>query len=259
MKKTMFMGLAVALAMALSFGMAFAGNLQGGGTLSGGHYNLNLLGKAKCSGDDLVGSNRHTIQVMLNFSDPDADNIVGNDVCAEGTDNPDCLVNLDRRNKIFLSEGPFQVLDGNACDGDGAKFQLPANSGPGPDEILGTADDVVYGAAYEVYVRELGKPGGNGDLRTCALDEGADGIKNTADDEIVCSSENVLLVRGTGQSKFRNVTKELTSMEIQIDIDADTVLETVRIPIFDSTFYQYFWDYDNNGLRLVQLRFYPVK
>ena len=48
-------------------------------------------------------------------------------------------------------------------------------------------------------------------------------------------------------------------MEIQMDIDADTVLETVRIPIFDSTFYQYFWDYDNHGLRLVQLRFYPVQ
>jgi hypothetical protein len=253
MKKTLLIILALALAIPFTFVMAFAGNLEDppGGTLSGGHYNLNLLGKTTCPGDDLKGTNRHTIMVKLYFTDVDPNNTVG--------DNPGNIVNLDKTNKIFLKEGPFQVLDGNACDGDGALFQLPANSDPGEDGIWGTSDDVIYGAAYEVYVRELGKPGGTGDLRTCGIDEGPDGLKETNDDEVVCSSENVLLVRGTGGSKFRNVTKELTSMVIQIDTDGDTDLETVRIPIFDSTLYRYFWDYDNNGLRLVQLRFYPVQ
>jgi hypothetical protein len=26
--------------------------------------------------------------------------------------------------------------------------------------------------------------------------------------------------------------------------------------LFEDDFFQYFWDYDNNGLRLAQLRFY---
>jgi hypothetical protein len=153
------------------------------------------------------------------------------------------IVTLDKRNKIFLAAGSdFQVTDGNACDKNGASFTLPAD----------------IATAWEVYVRELGKPGGSGDIVTCGIDEGPDGIANTADDEVVCSSENVVLVRNTGKSTFRNVTKELTTMVIQIDLNGDGVLETIRIPLFDSTLYQYFWDYDNNGLRLVQLRFYPL-
>jgi hypothetical protein len=36
------------------------------------------------------------------------------------------------------------------------------------------------------------------------------------------------------------------------------VVDGTRYGIFDSAFYQYFWDFDYNGLRLVQLRFYPL-
>jgi len=79
---------------------------DGNGGLSGSHYNLNILGKENCAGDDLEGSNRHTIQVLLNFKD------------GTPTD-PTSGVSLDKRNKIFLQEGDFQVIDGNACDSDG--------------------------------------------------------------------------------------------------------------------------------------------
>ncbi len=232
MKKTLLTSLAVLLVVPFAFAMASADN----GAPSGEHYNLNLLGKTNCAGDDLTGSNRHTIQVLLNFSDPDADNIVGDD--------PGNIVTLDKRNKIFLSGGTdFQVVDGNACDADGAKFTLPSN----------------VATAWEVYLRELGKPGGTGDIRTCGIDEGPDGIANTSDDEVVCSSENVVLARYTGKSQFRNVTKELTTMVIQVDVDGDGDLDEISIPLFDPLLYQYFWDYDNNGLRLVQIRFYPAQ
>jgi hypothetical protein len=236
MKRLFIFALVSALAITLGAGAAFAVN-ENNGAPSGTHYNLNLLGKTQCSGDDLVGSNRHTIQVLLYFSDAvEYNNIVGDD--------PGNIVTLDKKNKIFLASGAdFQVLDGNACDGNGARFQLPGN----------------IATAWEVYVRELGTPGGKGDITTCGIDEGPDGIKETADDEVVCSSENVVLVRNTGKSTFRNVTRELTTMVIQIDIDADGDLETIRIPLFDPALYEYFWDYDNNGLRLVQLRFYPAQ
>ncbi len=146
MKKTVLTSLAILLVLPLAFAVTFAQN----GAPSGAHYNLNLLGKTNCAGDDLTDSNRHTIQVLLNFSDdPDADNIVGDD--------PGNIVTLDKRNKIFLASGTdFQVMDGNACDGGGAKFTLPSN----------------VATAWEVYLRELGKPGGTGDIRTCGIDEG---------------------------------------------------------------------------------------
>jgi hypothetical protein len=165
----------------------------GNGAPKGGHYNLNLVGKDHCAGDDLTGSNRHTIQVLLNFND--------------GSQDGTLYTELDRRNKIFLSEGEFQVLDGNACDSDGAKFQLPANpfTCPTEDPECANADPTFQN--YTVWVRELGKPGGSGTITTCAVAAGDDQIDGTADDEIVCSTEKVLLVRSTGQSKFTNRTK----------------------------------------------------
>jgi hypothetical protein len=202
-----------------------AGAQTGNGAPSGSHYNLNILGKTTCAGDDLTGSNRHTIQVLLDYSDI--------------TETGQLFTSLDRRNKIFLSQGDFQVLDGNACNGDGAKFQLPAN---GED------------TAYTVWARALGKPGGKATMTTCAVSAGEDGISGNADDEIVCSTEHVFLVRSAGKSKFDNVTKELTT--IVADIDGDGLVE--RVGIFDDSLQTYFWDYDNQGLRLAQLRFYPV-
>ena len=246
-------GAAFTLIIALAVPGYAGNNLKGNSMPSGPHYNLNILGKEQCPGDDLKGSNRHTIMVKLNFSDANPNNVVG--------DNPGNIVTLDKTNKIFLYPGDFQVLDGNACDGDGAAFQLPKNGtpGPGPDGVLGTADDVLVNAVYEIFLRELGKPqpaGTESFLTTCGIDAGADGMPNTTDDEVVCSSENVILFRDKGQPKAQNVTTQLTTMVLQVDLNGDGVLETTRISIFDPLLHQFFWDYDNNGLRLVQLRFY---
>ena len=200
--------------------------LAGNGAPSGAHYNLNILGKENCSKDDLTGSNRHTIQVLLNGGQSAGD--IGGTLAST----------IDKRNKIYLAQstdGTFQVLDGNACDG-GAEFQLPA---PG---------------AYEIYVRELGKPGGSANMTTCATAAGDDLVLGTADDEIICSTESVVLVRGTGKSMFRNVTRELTT--VMVDLDGDGDLDPVSL--FDPSLQDYFWNYENHGLRLAQLRFYPL-
>jgi len=212
----------------------------GNGAPNGSHYNLNILGKDHCAGDDLKGSNRHTIQVLLHFSDD--------------TTTGQLFSTLDRRNKIFLKEGDFQVLDGNACDGDGAVFQLPANPFTCPVEDPECLNSDPSFQNYTVWLRELGKPGGTAAMRTCAVGAGDDGILGNADDELNCSTENVVLVRNTGKSSFRDVTKQLTTLVVDIDGDGD--LE--RVGIFDARLYSYFWDFDNNGLRLVQLRFYPI-
>jgi len=210
--------------------MAYAGN----GAPSGTHYNLNLLGKDKCPGGDMIDSSRHTIFVKLDFADTDPDNILGND--------PGNFATLDKTNKIFLSPGDdFLVTDGNACNKGGAAFTLPAQ----------------VATEYTIWVRELGKPGGYGDITLCGVDE--------ATQEVVCAlndaDNSVILSRSKGKPVFRDVTKQLTTIDYLIEsIDPNTGA-TIYTPetavLFDDDFYQYFWDFDNHGLRLVQLRFYP--
>jgi len=231
------------LVAALVVGVAGPAWATGNGAPSGGHYNLNILGKDKCAGDDLTGSNRHTIQVLLNFDD--------------GSQNGTLAVDLDKRNKIFLAEGDFQVVDGNACDSDGAKFQLPANPYSCPVDDPSCLNTDPSFQAYTVWARALGTPGGSATITTCATSAGADGVLGTADDEVVCSTENTVdvLTRRTGRSKFTNVTKQLTTL--CLDTDTTPGCDT-RVGIFDDALQDYFWDYDNNGLRLAQLRFYPI-
>src|SRR5215813_7456775 len=110
LSKSVVLSLALILA-ALGTRLALADT--GNGAPNGAHYNLNLLGKDTCPGDDLKNTNRHTIMVKLNFTD--------------ATPTTTSTAVLDKTNKIFLTQTPldvtnfndkFQVLDGHACDGD---------------------------------------------------------------------------------------------------------------------------------------------
>ena len=57
-----------------------------------------------------------------------------------------------------------------------------------------------------------------------------------------------------GNKKFENVSREL--LYVYVDLDDDGKVE--QIPLFDDRLQDYFWEYDNKGLKLVQLRFYEV-
>ena len=147
------------------------------------------------------------------------------------------FVKLDGKTKILLSEGTdFNVLDANGTDANGASFQLP---NPDPDRDGTTV--------YSVYARALGKPGGSAKITTCATD--------VSTDEEVCSLESLAVTRTKGKSTFDNVSREL--LYIYADITDDDVYNPKLYPLFSDELYGYFWDYDNNGLKLLQLRFYP--
>ncbi|MGE5426008.1 MAG: hypothetical protein ACM3PZ_02955 [Bacillota bacterium] len=154
------------------------------------------------------------------------------------------FVNLEGKTSIKLTEGnEFAVLDANGTDGNGARFQLP---NPDPDN-----DGVTV---YSVYARPLGTPGGNATLSTCATGAGVDGIFGTADDEEVCSLATLSVSRTAGKSKFTDVSKQL--LYVFADLDGDGTAE--RYPLFSDALQDYFWSYDNQGLKVVQLRFYEV-
>ena len=136
--------------------------------------------------------------------------------------------------KILLTEGDFAVLDKNGTDGQ-ASFQLP---NPDPDGDGTTT--------FSVFARALGKPGGSSTTTTCATDP--------ATGEVVCSLFSSVLVRSSGKQSFTNVSKEL--LFVFADVNGDGTVD--RVPLFDSRLTDFFWQYDNNGLKLAQLRFYQV-
>jgi hypothetical protein len=136
--------------------------------------------------------------------------------------------------QINLSQGDFQVIDPNCTDGK-AGFQLP---NPDPTNSGTTV--------YSVYARALGKPGGSSQTTTCATDP--------TDGSLWCSVYSMIAVRSTGKSSFTNVSKEL--LYIYADINLDGKLE--RYNLFDSALQDYYWQYGNSGLKLLQLRFYEV-
>ena len=142
--------------------------------------------------------------------------------------------------KILLEQsaatGLFEVLDKNGTDGE-AKFSLP---------LPGT---------YTVWARALGAPGDSAKITTCATD-----ITSSPAAGDICSTLNEVFVRGTGKSSFRNVTDALTTIVLDPVAHADAVLACggTTVSLFDPCLQGYFWQYDNNGLKLLQVRFYPV-
>ena len=146
------------------------------------------------------------------------------------------FVNLSGNTKIGLAEGDdYAVLDANGTDANGAKFQLP-NPDPDNDGIT----------VYSVWARPVGKPGGSATMTTCATDP--------LTMEEVCSTESYVAVRSTKKPTFENVSREL--LYIYVDLDGDGTAE--RYNLFADELQDYFWSYDNNGLKVLQLRFYPI-
>lgn len=202
-------------------GLSWLGN----GLPSGPHYNLNVIGTSTKTAE-MDDNSGHRI-----------------------------FVPLWGRAKIMLSEGPFQVLDANGTDGNGAAFQLPS-----PDvNCDGTTE-------YSVFVRELGKPGGAATVQSCYTD-GTTGLDYCASD-VDGGVLAVELNRGSGKPRTTNVSADLLYVDYCVswtDVNADGVFQIeecdgwVVSPLFADALASYFWDYDNRGLRLAQFRFYDVE
>ena len=237
----------VALAVAVVPQTGSAGQSEtGNGAPSGGHYSLNILGVSKGKTADMTGNDGHRI-----------------------------FVPLYGKAKIELVEGAdFAVLDANGTDGP-AVFQLPD---PGLDPyVVGDAGEADTISDYSVFVRPLGKPGGWATITTCAdlVDSTFAGLLPGTFVRTLnragafggeCSIEQVgqdITLRTGGKSTFTNVTAELLTIvfRVEVDLDGDGITDEVvdvRVPIFNDIIEDEYWEYDNNGLRLLQARFYPV-
>jgi hypothetical protein len=191
----------------------------GNGVPPGPHFNLNIHGVA--NGQGFSGSNQNDIFVPLYGS---------------------CKITLVQNPLVSPFNDSFGVLQPNCVASPNvAQFALPA-----PCAIDATtglcSGSTTY---YSVWARALAKPGGWSSATTCATDP-VDGL--------VCSLNSYVAVRGTGGSKFANETSALLFLTT-----CNTVTgKTTSTPIFSQNYQNYFWEYDNTGLRLLQLRFYQV-
>lgn len=192
----------------------------GNGAPSGAHYTLNIIGVPKAKTADMTGDNGRRIFVSLGRTGEAANT------------------------RINLTEGDFGVLDANGTDGTAA-FRLP---NPDPD-----GDGVT---SYSVYVRALGKPGGSAQMQSCYED--ATGTWCAVD--FVGGVEPITISRSKGKSTFTNVSKDLLYVDYCVQWDATTGECTLvdQIPLFSNDTLSYFWSYDNQGLKLAQLRFYEI-
>ena len=214
----------------------------GNGAPSGPHFNLNIIGVPKDKTASMTVGDGHRIFVQLNGGE------------AATSLNGKLASQLVKTNKIMLQPAPagesFQVLDANATDSNGALFQLPAD----------------VSSTWTVWARALGKPGGKSNTTTCATTAGLDGVLGTADDEVICSMATLSMERTKGKQTFINVSAELLFITITVDPTTNATLAAclgittttqTSLPLFNSCLQNYFWNYDNQGLHLLQLRFYP--
>ena len=206
----------------------------GNGAPSGSHFNLNIIGVPKDKTADMNNNNGRRIFVEL---------VGGNKASAiNGTD----FSVLSRVNTILLTHDPlnerFQVLDANATDQNGALFQLPAD----------------VSTTWTVWARALGKPKGTADMTTCATVDVTDPLTGAVTTEVLCSLTTTLHLVRTKNAKFQNVTSSLLFVTLSTADQALTTCTTSTVALFDSCLQNYFWNYDNHGLKLLQLRFYPA-
>lgn len=199
--------------------------INSNGAPSGKHYNLNIIGVPKTKSADMTGNNGHRIFVGLGAKDG----------------------SVTKKTKILLTEGDFAVLDANGTDGEAA-FQLPNPD----DDCDGTTD-------YSVYVRALGAPGGSADMQTCYTD--TSGTWCAAD--VTGGVSQITITRTNGRQKFTNESKNLLYVDYCAEWDTTdpenwVCLDWTIIPLFGEAAEEFFWDYDNKGLKLAQLRFYPI-
>lgn len=204
----------------------------------------------------------HGKVIFVNLDGPSKINLV----CS---DDPEVLADYPE-----LVEGSFDILDKDATDSDpkdpnsGAILALPD---PNLDPYLvGEKGDADVWSAYSIYIRSFGKPDGWATITTCAdlVDSDFAGLLSGKYLSVLnregyfggwASVEQVgqaITERPKGKSIFTNVTAQLLTIVFKVQVELDdgsVIVEYVRVPIFDDIIENEYWEYDNKGLKFLQV------
>lgn len=249
MKKLIAIVLAVVLVLTLGVTPVFAGNGNGNGgpkpgtDFNGPHYNLNLIGKDKVMPGDKDNPDRHTMFVPLDtegmtFTNPD-------DPYSPTWDGI----------KIEMTQGAeFAMIDGNATDGYGA-FQL----GPGKYHvyIAVKAKSPKYEDPYTDitgWVQAYDNVGALWyyiDVGYVQVKKGKNSWTDATDLFFVTTSEDDFGFVTGSEADY------ITGLGIWV-FDYMAGLDAWTAGGYDLSDLAYFWEFDNRGNKLIQVRFYPM-
>lgn len=222
MKKIIGILLAAIMVLTLGAGVALAGvgsDIKASGD-NGKHYQLNIIGVPKGKTANMDNPDRRTVFVNLGQTGAITTKI---NVMAN-TANPT----------------QFEVIDGNGTDGE-ATIAVPYTT---------------YGTlSYNVYAIALGKPGGSVHVDAeVTFDTGTTaGLLMTEFD----------LARNNGKPTVKNIS-DIFRASGWIDVNGNGVFDSgdmtfTNVWVFNvPTLLDYYWDYTNSGLKLMQLRFYET-
>lgn len=234
----MIAGLAVSPAVAAPKGIDF----------NGAHYNLNLIGKAKSMPGDYDNADRHTMFVPTDTSNFEFDINTPNNL------NTSTMAGI----KINMTQGAeFAMIDGNATDGEGS-FQLGAGKymvyiavkakvpkTPGSVNITGWVEayDNLGALWYYIPVGDVSVSKGNKWTDASGLF-----YVNTDEDtfDFLTGSET-------------NYDADLGMWVFDYMAGLDSWYETSGgTATYDLSDLAYFWQVQNDGAKLIQVRFYKV-
>ena len=225
------------IALVLGYGVTPA-SAQVGKGLSGPHYELNIIGVPKGKSAPMTDSNRHVIFVPLETINKVKISVTGDsDPSTPGTQCGD----------------KFQVLDGNATAGE-ALLLVPC-------EIGGTL-------SFNVYAVGLGTPGGNAQVDVLCLFDSTVTLDAATQNlcGIALGGFDFEVNRAAGKPERRDISSVFRASGcIDTDVPANGCPDTGDV-VFSNVWIfnveqllSYYWDYDNNGLKLMKVRFYQTE
>lgn len=246
MKKLLAIGLALVMLLTLIATPAFA--KKPGTDFNGPHYNLNLIGKDKLMPGDYDNPDRHTMFVPIDtsgmtFTNPD-------DPASPVWDGIE----------IEMTQGPdFAMIDGNATDGYGA-FQLGAGKyhvyiavkAKSPKYEDPYTDITGWVEAYD----NLGTLWYYIDVGYVQVKKGKNSWADATDLFFVSSLEDGFGFVTGGEADY---IEGLGIWVFDYMAGLDTWYEdSGSTSGYDLSDLAYFWQLDNHGNKLIQVRFYPM-
>jgi hypothetical protein len=242
MRKLIPIALAIVLVLTLAVTPVFAA--KPGTDFNGPHYNLNLIGKSKEMPGDYDNPSRHTMFVPLDTT--------GMNISLNQPNN------LDKSSlpgiKIEMTQGEeFAMIDGDATDGYGA-FQL----GPGKYRvyIAVKAKSPKYENAYTDITGWVEAYDNNGSL-WYYIDVGWVQVKKNGNS---WTDATDLFFVTTGEDDFGFLTgsePDYTQWGMWV-FDYMAGLDAWTTGDYDLSDLAYFWQLENHGNKLIQVRFYPM-
>lgn len=233
MRKQIVFVLAIALIASAGLGTALA---QNNNPCPGEkEYQVNLIGVPKNKNPDMTNNNGRRIFVPLNGVTK---------IYMTGDTSP--LAGLQCGDS-------FQVTDANATDGIG-RLVVPCTNV--------NAESTDPGVCFDVYATPLGTPGGRAEVDVvCTFDDTVVGdlVEGSCED-VPLGSFDFDLVRNNGQPVQKDITNFMRASGC-FDTDQSGTCDQGEktfnnIWIFNlEALQEYFWEYDNAGLRVTMLRF----